>query len=64
MNNLVILVMVNAVFWIAIFALIFNMVGRQQNLEEKYNALQQLAQNNAQPQADWLTSYSSLILCL
>jgi len=52
MNNLVILVMVNAVFWIAIFALIFNMVGRQQNLEEKYNALQQLAQNNAQPQAD------------
>ena len=50
MNELIILAAVNIVLWVAAFALIFTMVGRQKSLEESFNALEQRLQNDAEAQ--------------
>ena len=52
MNELAILAAVNIVLWIAAFALIFTMVGRQKSMEEKFNALEQHIQKNAELQTE------------
>ena len=52
MNDLVILAAVNIVLWIAAFALIFTMIGRQKNMEEKFNALEQHLQTQPESQTE------------
>jgi hypothetical protein len=52
MNELVMLAAINIVLWIATFALLFTMIGRQKSMEEKFNALEHRMQNNTESQTE------------